>query len=379
MKEQDVTNTGSSILLKDYAAENLKTDTLPDSLTPLLYGVYGEVGGVMTAVKKKIRENKAFITYEDEVEEELGDLLWYFTGLCRRLDFDISDIFGDVINGKKYSKAISTSSLVRGPLSTVSYKHKLPDLDEMLFDLGKASSSLFILNNTDKDAKKLLGIFADLYLQTVQAANVCFTKVVQRNIDKTKGRFIKTDIKLLPTFDSEFSEDERLPNTFEISITQRKNGRSYLQWNKVFIGDPLTDNIRDPDGYRFHDVFHFSFAAILHWSPVFRALIKQKRKSNPAIDEAQDGGRAIVVEEGLSAWIFSQAKALNYFENSEKVSFDLLKSVQHFVRGYEVETCPLHLWERAILDGYKVFKQVKDNNGGIIVGDRIERTISYKP
>jgi hypothetical protein len=43
--------------------------------------------------------------------------------------------------------------------------------------------------------------------------------------------------------------------------------------NGVFIGDPLTDNIRDPDGYRFHDVFHFARAAILHWSPTFRALI----------------------------------------------------------------------------------------------------------
>ena len=30
------------------------------------------------------------------------------------------------------------------------------------------------------------------------------------------------------------------------------------------------------------------------------------------MDEAQDGGRAIVVEEGLTAWIFSRAKELNF-------------------------------------------------------------------
>ena len=65
-----------------------------------------------------------------------------------------------------------------------------------------------------------------------------------------------------------------------------------MRWNGVFIGDPLTDNMLDPDGYRFHDVFHFAHAAILHWSPTFRALIKHKRKDDPKVDEAQDGGRA---------------------------------------------------------------------------------------
>jgi hypothetical protein len=141
----------------------------------------------------------------------------------------------------------------------------------------------------------------------------------------------------------------------------------------------LTDNIRDPDGYRFHDTFHLANAAILHWSPVFRALIKQKRKSKPKIEEAQDSGRAIVVEEGLTALIFSRAKELDYFENHGQVSFDLLKTVQQFVAGYEVQDCPLSLWEVAILRGYDVFRQVKKNHGGIILGDRAKRSIEYAP
>ena len=125
-------------------------------------------------------------------------------------------------------------------------------------------------------------------------------------------------------------------------------------------------------------MFHFAHAAILHWSPTFRALVKQKRKSDPQVDEAQDGGRAIVIEEGLTAWIFSRAKQLNFFEGQDSISFDLLKGVQQFVHGYEVEKCPLKLWERAILDGYKVFRQVRDRNGGIVVGDREARTITYR-
>jgi hypothetical protein len=152
-----------------------------------------------------------------------------------------------------------------------------------------------------------------------------------------------------------------------------------LRWNGVFIGDPLTDNILDADDYRFHDVFHFAHAAILHWSPVMRALIKQKRKSDKKMDEAQDGGRSIVVEEGLTAWIFSRAKDHKFFEDQKSISFDMLKTIADFVRGYEVEDCPLNLWERAILDGYAVFRKVRENKGGFVIGDRKNRTITYRP
>ena len=117
---------------------------------------------------------------------------------------------------------------------------------------------------------------------------------------------------------------------------------------------------------------------ILHWSPTFRALIKHKRKSNKKVDEAQDSGRAIVVDEGLSAYIFSYAKSVNFFEDQKTVSFDLLKAVRNFVHGYEVEACPLHLWEYSILQGYEVFREVRKNNGGIIVGNRDDRTLQYK-
>lgn len=61
------------------------------------------------------------------------------------------------------------------------------------------------------------------------------------------------------------------------------------------------------------------------------------------------------------------------------MSFDLLKTVQQFVAGYEVEACPLSLWEIAILRGYFVFRQVKGNKGGVILGDRSKRTIAYMP
>ena len=139
----------------------------------------------------------------------------------------------------------------------------------------------------------------------------------------------------------------------------------------------MTDSIADSDGFRFHDVFHLSHAAILGWSPTLRSLMKRKRKSDPLVDEAQDGGRAIVIEEGLVAWVFSYAKEADFFEGRDSVSFGLLRTVSRFVVGFEVDACPLALWEHAILAGYKVFREVRTNEGGVVVGDRPTRTLKY--
>lgn len=67
------------------------------------------------------------------------------------------------------------------------------------------------------------------------------------------------------------------------------------------LGDPLTDNSRYADGYRYHDAIHFGFMAILGWSPNSRSLLRVKRQSDPVKDECDDGAQSIFAEEGLAA------------------------------------------------------------------------------
>ncbi len=375
----DVKSQHRSILLSDYMSQVVPTDEFPQNdLRPILLGIFGEVGSIMATAKKFHREKDAYAGYRHAVEEEFGDALWYFTALCRRLDARADEIFASVTSGTGYANSVAANDLVESPISHVATPVAAPELDPALFELGEAAASLLALRDGISDAPARLATFANCYLRALKAARVTFAEVVHKNLLKTMGRFLPPDFAHLPDFDRDFNPEEQLPRHFEITIDQRSSGRSYLRMNDVFIGDPLTDNIGDPDGYRFHDVFHFAHAAILHWSPTFRALIKHKRKSNPKVDDAQDGGRAIVVEEGLSAWIFARAKELNYFEGQRRLSFDLLKTIQQFVAGYEVEACPLSLWEIAILRGYEVFRLVKSNRGGTIVCDRDARTVEYK-
>lgn len=369
-----------SMFLRDYADQVAQTDTLPkDDRRPVLLGLFGEVGSVMATAKKYHREKGAYPRYRDDLVEELGDTLWYFAALCRRLGYRIDEIFSEAAKGENYKDEVAASDLAAGPLSRIAVAGNLHSIDELLLELGQATSALLTVKEKSEETLLLLCTFADCYLRTVQTKKkTTFAEIVRKNAEKSRGRFLKPDYADMPTFDGDFPEDEKLPEEFRIEITQRKSGQSYMRWKGVFIGDPLTDNMINEDGYRFHDVFHLSYAAILHWSPIFRGLIKHKRKSKPKIDEAEDGGRARVVEEGVSAWIFSQAKELKFFEGQEEVSFDLLKAVQNFVKGYEVEKCPLWLWKHAILEGYEVFRQVKKNEGGIVIGSRKDRTIAYK-
>jgi len=364
-----------SLLLSNYAAEIAATDVLdPQDFNPVLQGLYGEVGGIMATAKKHIRERSAYPGFKKAAEEEFGDTLWYLAALCRRMQLPLEEVFAEAANHGNFKTVGAASDALEGALAYVAMPIAAPDsADATLVRLGRSAAALLGSSPTRADVVS----FARDYLYALHASKLMFSDVAHGNLRKACGAFLDPKPADLIDFDLDFGAEEQLPRNFEIRVIQRSSGKSYLQWNGVFIGDPLTDNISDRDGYRFHDVFHFAYAAILHWSPVTRALIKHKRKSRSQYDEEQDSGRAIVVEEGLTAWIFSKAKELNFFENQQKVSLGILKTIGEFVSGYEVEKCPLKLWEKAILEGYSVFRQLNAAQGGWIIGDRTNRTIKY--
>src|SRR3546814_12271635 len=65
------------------------------------------------------------------------------------------------------------------------------------------------------------------------------------NLRKARGAFLEPNPEDLIDFAAEFDEEERLPAEFRIRIDQRSSGQSYQQWNGVFIGNTMTDNIHN--------------------------------------------------------------------------------------------------------------------------------------
>ena len=366
-------------LISNYEEKVKPTDKKLDSkeIHPVLFGLFSEVGSLMNTYKKLRREDIAFPRYSDNVKEELGDVLWYLAALCRRLDTKLPNIFLKTLGPEATSKRDAMIAAT-GEIDDFA-------LRSILLRLGEQSGQLIQVAANDpkkieSEADKLLASFVQVYIEAVHVSRMLLDDVIEENINKTRGRFIEPTPDELSkiNFDDKYPEDEQLPRKFEIEIVKRRSGQYYLRWNGVFIGSPLSDDNKDEDDYRFHDVFHLSYAAILHWSPSLRDLINHRRKSKKDIDKAEDSFRPRVIDEGLSAYIFSYAKDLNFFEGHETVSFDLLKDIQNFVKGYEVAACPLYLWEQAIIQGYTVWRSIRDNDGGIVVGNRNKRTLTYK-
>ena len=332
-----------TLSIKKYQEISSITDRFEDDeISPILLGLFGEAGSVMSAVKKLKRESTAFIGFENSVIDELGDTFWYFTALVRRLDISLDELLARTVTEGPNSRGFQPTDDPSRPFASVREASvESCDMTEALLRLGESTTSLFAASASDsRIGEKELMAFLDAYFRVIASAEISFNQVLTVNAEKIKDRFVLPELDELPDFDKSFPEVEQLPRKFEIEIKERENGKVYLRWNGVFVGDPLTDNIREEDGFRYHDIIHFAHAAILHWSPTMRALLKQKRKSKADFDEGEDSGRGSVVEEGLAAWVFSKAKDLDYFAGHDKISIDILKGIKDFVRGYEVEACP---------------------------------------
>jgi hypothetical protein len=187
---------------------------------------------------------------------------------------------------------------------------------------------------------------------------------------------IRTDI----SFDCEFKESEQLPKKFTIDFSSMLVDGTWMTkvtYDGVQLGDTINDNSKTSDYYRFHDVFHLSFAAILGWSPCTRTMMKRKRKSNYWIDEIEDGARATITEEALSMIIFNEAKRKNYFEGATNVSKTTLRIIKEMTEDFEVRVRSAKEWEKAILKSYELFRLLVANGGGKVAFDAKTKAISY--
>lgn len=216
------------------------------------------------------------------------------------------------------------------------------------------------------------------YLTSVASSfRLSLNQIAKQNLQK--ARWLNEE-GARTTFDKGYPADERFPRQFKVDFTEKELGKRVLvkvSVAGVTVGDHLTDNSYDKDGYRYHDVFHLAYAAILGWSPVIRALLKRKRKSNPRVDEIEDGARAIAVEEAISIFVFNHAMAHNFFANPNSIGFSLLRKVQDIGGNLQIKNCTAKQWGRAIELGYTVFRELKANHGGTVCIDLDKRDIWY--
>ena len=173
------------------------------------------------------------------------------------------------------------------------------------------------------------------------------------------------------SFDDGYPENERLPRTILAefhSVADGSNEKLHVTLNGVPCGDPLTDNSHVDDGYRFHDVFHLTMCCRLGWSPILRKLLGCKRKSERQVDEVEDGARAGITEEAISAVAYGFAKDFSLFNGANSVEFSLLRTIKSMTSSFEVRVCSYREWESVILEAFSVWRMMMTCNGGVFIG-----------
>lgn len=276
--------------IREYQKRAKKTKFAKDA-DAYFHGLIGEVGSIFSAHKKSIRSSENASQIRAELDEQIGDAIWYLSAIASEYKVDMS-------------------------------------------------------------------------------------KVLRNNLRKTANHFIGDARKY---FDADYPKGQQLPRKMSVRFARAKGNKVVLTMNRRPLGDKLDDNSMKPDGYRFHDVFHLSFATHLAWSPVLRALMERKRKANPSVDNSEDGARAAAMEEAISAFVFAEQAKYGGFDIAENIPYQTLEVIKRVTASLEVGSRTIPDWRRAISSGFKMFKKLKDNNGGCIIADLKARKMAFRP
>ncbi|HLZ00961.1 MAG TPA: MazG nucleotide pyrophosphohydrolase domain-containing protein [Bradyrhizobium sp.] len=403
-----------------------------------LYGLVGEIGSMVSAIKKKLLGEGGETTWDqanDEIKEELGDVLWYVFSLGQILNKDYFDILANDISvlrdeiGSENERA-RRIAMALGPDTRLAFleaaKSFPPSLDYTFDDYQKLA---FKTARTDGRVllevcitvlwqlgaellrsklpeielelnKKVADRPPNIVLEEItwhlcaiaSLYHLSMDEVVAANCKKVRFRSQRGS-EPTPLHDDDRDPKEQFPRSFDVSFIPVSPQKSRMYFAGRPLGDDLTDNAYKDDGYRFHDVLHLALIAHLGWSPVVRGLMGRKRKrGDEKIDEVEDGGRARVVEELVLKAIHSEGQRLaeesdrcaidgprRLFSTRSLISFRLLKMIRMFVEGHEVSRNKFWEWENAIFEGCEIFAQLRAEGQGTVHVDLMNRRLTFAP
>lgn len=353
------------MLASEYLNASLRTEKIKWSsgddwmIAPL--GLLGEIGSLAEVIKKGFRDKKKAESMRVNVQEEIGDIIWYLFSIARRLG--VTDL-------------------------------SWPDHVDLNLDIYSAVKKVFVGANEIIKAEEgirlssfntsgvVIAAFKAILegLQTIALKNdLNLEGIAEQAIRKNDSYWGEAE-PASPAFDSppnsNFPDYERLPRKFSISfheVIEGKKKELIISLNGVHIGDRLTDNTEKETGYRYHDVFHMSAAAFLGWSPVFRRMLKRKRKSNKAIDEVEDGARAAIIEEAVVSQLYRYGEEIDFMPSGH-IDEDIIKLIMAMTTEYECKNLEGRDWKLFALKSIEIFGQVKDGFTGSIHFDADNRS-----
>ena len=299
-----------------------------DGLDPLalsvpILGLAGEAGSLLVALKKQYRERKRRDDWTEFVTTELGDMLWYVSTVATHAGLRVVDI--------------AELDLRRADAARVALSHTLDRASLPVLDAQYPV--------TERFPRRLLLRFQEGARDGVPEVTMSLVAVE--------------------------------PNAFPDGPLQRGEGKFQGFATGAPLGDKVTDNSAVADAYRYHDAVHLGFLAVMGWSPNLRQLLHLKRKSNAAVDENEDGARAIFAEEGLAALLAKRADDSQGYANPRLVPEDMVEIMTTVLEDLEVARMPPWLWRVAISQGFTAMRCLQEGRGGYLIADLDDRSLTY--
>lgn len=254
----------------------------------------------------------------------------------------------------------------------------------LIGELGSIASALKKARRSRRDASKVATYKMELteeigdalwYLTAIATTHgISLEDVAAENLAKVDDFFGERAPSL---FDEVEGEDSKLPTKMDVVMTLRDDGRVLISVNGESAGDPLDSSSPIEDNYKYHDVIHFAFAAKLGWSPVLRDLLnpKRKRKTPDGKNIPDDGARARILEEAISAILFAQAEKLNWYKTTDDIPLRTLELIKRVTADYEVKARTVPEWQSAICAAFSLFKAVEDKKRARLSVDLERRSI----
>ncbi|MNU46046.1 MazG nucleotide pyrophosphohydrolase domain protein [compost metagenome] len=280
------------------------------------------------------------------------------------------------------SKTIQDYVKVKETSALIPFLGLIGEAGSVISELKKSLRDGEAYTNYNNKLKEELGDVL-WYVSTIATQyDLDLEDIAQSNLEKIIDRFDSSTYQDFIIYDENYPKEEQFPREFEVIFNVIKNGekervRIIEKKSGKQLGHDITDNSHQDDGYRFHDIFHFGYVAFLGWSPVVRKLMGIKRKSDDVIDEIEDGARAAITEELVSLYIYNHSLDHQLFKYSSSVDTEVLKTIQKLVSGIEVSSCTQKQWETAIINSYKVYDELRQNNGGRVLVSIENRKLIY--
>ena len=251
----DPLESPKSLTLDRYQNHARRTDLTAKSrqqdLNFPLLGLFGEVGSLMSELKKKRRDADSYVGYELSVIEELGDVLWYFSNLASRAGIVLSELaywaepergrFGGD-QGITFA-SVQSEQVKSRETAPKEFEQTLMHLAGKVGNLVAEFSAGHLADNRDSMLNRMGSILWSLTAVS-NAANVSIDKAAQGNLVKIFDRW-PLERKYPVPLDENFDPDEQLPRRIEMEIFEKVVGNDtyvFQRCNGVNIGDRLTDN-----------------------------------------------------------------------------------------------------------------------------------------